>query len=480
MAKAKGAPGERRWAPNSPPQEAFLAYNGFEALYGGAAGGGKSESLLIDALYGIGHPSYRAILFRRTIKDLKKSLIDRAQDFYPHARGAYNRNDHVWTFPSGASIAFDHIQHDGDERRFDSAEFSFVGFDELTHFLRDQYLFLVSRLRSSKGLRPRIRAATNPGGIGHEWVFERWRAWLDPRPEYDGPRARSGEVLYFAPDETGKKLDGVAVPRGTPDALARTFVRALATDNPAIDAQYLSQLKMLDRVTRAQKLGGDWLVKPGKGLYFQRTWWRYLEQRPPRASWRRAVRAWDFAGSKKGDWTVGILYVHVPTCITPWVIVDMIRFRDTPGGVMKAVKAVAEEDGRDVEILIPQDPGQAGKFQADSYVAALPGYDVTTHRPTGEKVTRAKPHSSQVEHGLVALVRGDWNRVLVEEHQDLPEGDHDDIVDATSDGHNFLAGAIKPASYKEARAGWKQVVNPNDPDPDDDRSERRRRRRDDD
>lgn len=432
---------ERRWVPNSPPQERFLTYGGFEGLYGGAAGGGKSEALLVDALYGLGHPSYRAVLFRRTIPDLKKSLIDRARDFYPHVGGRYHKTDRIWTFPLGEQIAFDHIEHEGDERRFDSAEFTYCGFDELTHFTRAQYLFLLSRLRSSKGLRPRIRGATNPGGIGHEWVFARFGAWLDTRPEREGPRAESGEVLYYAPDDADPDSDGVVVPRGSPDALARVFVRALATDNPAIDPQYLSQLRALDRVTRAQKLGGDWLAKPGKGQYFQRSWWVYLDAAPPRSSWRRAVRSWDLAGSKKGDWTVGVLYVHVPTALQPWVIVDVIRFRGTPGEVLSTVLSTAEADGHDVEITLPQDPGQAGKYQADDYVAHLAGYAVFTHRPTGEKVTRAKPHSAQVEHRQVALVRAAWNNILVEEHQDLPEGDHDDIVDAAADGFNHLSGS---------------------------------------
>lgn len=470
-------PTERRWRPNSAPQETFLTYNGFEGLYGGAAGGGKSEALLVDALYGIEHPNYRAVLFRRTFPELKKSLIDRARDFYPHVGGREHKTDHVWHFPSGAQIAFDSMKDPGDERRFDSAEFGFVAFDELTSFLRQQYIFLIGRLRSSKGIRPRVRAATNPGGIGHEWVFERWRAWLDPRAEYTGPRARSGEVLHFAPDDAHPDGDGQVVPRGAPDALSRTFVRALATDNPAIDAQYLSQLKTLDRVTRAQKLGGDWLVKPGKGMYFQRGWWRYLETAPPRSSWRRAVRSWDLAATTDGDWTVGVLYAHVPTAITPWVIVDVIRFRGTPGAVEKLVKDTAAADGPDVDVLLPQDPGQAGKSQADAFVRLLAGYTVKTRPARGDKETRAKPHSAQVEHEQVALVRAAWNHVFVEEHQDFPESEWDDQVDAADEGFNDLAGVSAAPSFTAAAAALGDVPRRDarrapdpwdDPDEDDD------------
>jgi predicted phage terminase large subunit-like protein len=445
------APTGKVWRPNSEPQETFLAYGGFEGGYGGAASGGKSEALLVDALYGINHPNYRAILFRRTFDELRKTLIDRARKFYPYAGGTEHKTDHVWTFRSGAQIAFSHMKDRDDYKRFDSTELQFVGFDEATSFYREQVIFMASRLRSSQGIRPRLRWASNPGGVGHDWVFARYAPWLDTRPEYTGPRARFGEVLYFLPNPNDPEGDGDVVPRGTPGALPRTFVRSLPTDNPATDPQYLDQLDLLDRVTRAQKKHGDWLIKPGKGLYFQRSWWGYLDEAPPRSSWRRAVRAWDFSGSKTGDWTVGVLYAHVPTCITPWVIVDMIRFRDTPGGVLSKVLSTAEADGKEVEIFIPQDPGQAGKYQADDYVAKLAGYAVKTERPTGNKVTRAKPHSPQVEHGHVALVRAAWNNVLVEEHQDLPEGEYDDIVDATSDGFNHLNGTPVTPPYSFTR-----------------------------
>lgn len=435
------------WRPNSPPQEEFLAYGGFEGLYGGSAGGGKSEALLADALYGIEHPSYRAILFRRTFPELKKSLIDRAHDLYPAVGGVYNGADHVWTFrPTGAQIGFSHIQHEGDETRFDSAEFQYVGFDELTHFTRQQYIFLLSRLRSSKGIRPRIRGATNPGGVGHQWVFDRWRAWLDPRPEYEGPRARSGQPLWFVGGDDAVP-DGRAVARGTRASLARTFVRARAEDNPAIDPQYLAQLSMLDRVTRAYKMAGDWLVKPGKGLYFHRDHWALLEELPPRAAWRKAVRAWDFAATPGGgDWTVGVLLIHCPTAIRPWIVADVVRLQGSPGVVKARVLATAQSDGKGVTVCVPQDPGQAGVDQAESYVAMLSGFTVCSRRPSKNKVLRASPASSQHEHRQFAMLRADWNLGFTNELHEFPEDSCDDQVDALADGFNTATGEVEPIS----------------------------------
>ena len=447
----------REWRPNSAPQETFLSYGGFEGGYGGAAGGGKSEALLVDALYGVEHPSYRAILFRRTFDELKKSLIDRARDFYPHLGGVEHKTDHIWTFPAGAQIGFSHMAELTDYKRFDSAEFQFVGFDELTSFHREQYIFMASRLRSSKGLRSRLRWATNPGGVGHEWVFQRFAPWLDTRPEYDGPRADFGEVLYFARDEADPDGDGRVVPKGTPGALPRTFVRALATDNPDVGAEYLAQLDILDRVTRAQKKLGDWLIKPGKGLYFQRPWWRFLETAPPRSAWRKAARAWDFAATVDGDWTVGTLTAHIPTAPQPFVVVDVVRFRGTPAEVRRRVKETAEADGPDVTVLIPQDPGQAGVDQRDAYARLLSGFTLRTHRPTGSKVVRASGHSSQVEHGQVALVRGPWNGPWIEEHQDFPmKGGPDDQVDSGADAFNYLAGRLATSDAAALFADFQQ------------------------
>ena len=220
---------QRTWRPNSAPQEQFLTYGGFEGGYGGAAGGGKSEALLVDALYGIEHSSYRAILFRRTFDELKKSLIDRARDFYPHLGGVEHKTDHVWTFPGGAQVGFSHMAELTDYKRFDSAEFQFVGFDELTSFHREQYIFMASRLRSSKGLRSRLRWATNPGGVGHSWYRTRF-------------------VLPFV-----NKAE-----------LETRFVPARVTDNRWNNPEYVRVLQGLSGWQKRAWRFGDWDIAAGQ------------------------------------------------------------------------------------------------------------------------------------------------------------------------------------------------------------------------
>src|ERR1700687_614909 len=218
-----------------PKQSAFLALDVKEALFGGAAGGGKSDALLMAALQHVDVPNYAALLLRRTYPDLIKpgALMDRADQWLRPTAARWSEKRRAWIFPSGAIIAFGHLDHENHKYEYQSSEFQFVGFDELTQFTETQYRYLFSRLRRLKGSRVpiRMRAATNPGGVGHEWVKMRFALWED---------------------DTEKRNDLLA-------AHGRAFVRSMLEDNPSLDcAEYEESLAELDPVTRAQLRGGDW------------------------------------------------------------------------------------------------------------------------------------------------------------------------------------------------------------------------------
>ena len=235
------------WRPHPGPQWAFMETDADECLYGGAAGGGKSDALLAEALRDCGHPGFRALLLRRTFPELKMSLIDRSQAIYG-GRGTYNASDHTWHFPSGARITFGHVKDELAVHRYQSAAFAYIGFDELTSFTQYQYEYMVSRNRNTSGIFNRMRSATNPGGLGHVWVKKRF---IDRLPPYG--------LKWFVRREDRD----IEVEEGTEDARSRQFIPAKVSDNPSLvtaDPGYMSRLKALPDRDRRMLLDGRWDV----------------------------------------------------------------------------------------------------------------------------------------------------------------------------------------------------------------------------
>ena len=164
----------------------------------------------------------------------------------------------------------------------------------------------------------------------------------------------------------------------------------------------------------------------------------------------RLMRSWDLAGTKVDqlkkndpDWTRGALCAFHGGV---FYILDMRSIRDTPGKVEALIKQTACLDGYKVPVRLPQDPGAAGKSVAEDYVLnVLPGWAVHVDRETGDKVTRAQPFVTAVEHGNVRLVRGDWNKEFLAEATTFPFGRHDDQIDAVTGAHVRLTQAPPPA-----------------------------------
>jgi len=237
------------WKPRA-HQVPFLASPADEALFGGAAGPGKSDCLLMEALRQIWHPLYTAVIFRRTYKMLKGAdgLWERARRWYPLYGATSNESDMAWTFPSGAKIYFSHLQHESDVGIYQGWQICFLAFDELTEFFENHnvytYLLARNRVPHGSGLRAYTRSATNPGMVGHEWVKNRFVT-----------RGIVNRVGYFA---TVDDKD-IEVDKNHPQARSRAFYPATIIDDPYHDSEYLKILKNTpDAVRRAQLLEGDW------------------------------------------------------------------------------------------------------------------------------------------------------------------------------------------------------------------------------
>lgn len=423
--------------PQAGPQYQFLASTADITIYGGAAGGGKTYGLLIDAARHIEKPLYRAAIFRREIAQitLQGGLMDEAQKLYPGLDGKVNLSARVWTFRSGASVAFHGCEHEGDRFKFQGAQFGYLGFDELTHFTQTQFWYLWSRLRSVAGVRPRLRATCNPDP--DSWVKDLIRPWLE------GERA-PGEVIWL-------RRDGDDIVPSEPreeGSFSLTFIPARLTDNQILmeaDPEYLRKLQALPYVERRALLEGSW-DQVLSGDFFNPAWWQYIDQVPKII---KKVRFWDLAATRSGkgkgegedpDWTVGVLMGLTES--NQVVVLDVIRVRETPARIEEIIKAAAARDGRDTQIIIEQEGGSSGKIVGSHFSRnILAGYQFMPQAtPRMAKAERAKPFASAVENQNVFLPSGlTWVNPFVNELARFPDPKiHDDQVDAASGAYSNL------------------------------------------
>ena len=218
----------------------------YEALYGGAAGGGKSEALIIEALRQIHIPHYKGLILRKSYPQLSE-LIEKSLFYYPKAipDAKYNASEHYWTFPSGAKLYFSSMQRPEDKVKFQGKSYDYIAFDELTHFTWEEYSYMFSRNRANgPGTEAYIRSSANPGGVGHGWVKNRF---ILPAPPCT-PITELSEVRF--PDGSVRSF-----PR------SRIFIPSTVFDNAILlenDPEYVSRLAMLPAAEKAALLYGDW------------------------------------------------------------------------------------------------------------------------------------------------------------------------------------------------------------------------------
>jgi predicted phage terminase large subunit-like protein len=452
--------------PHSGPQNAFLASTADIALFGGAAGGGKTHALLLEALRHVTtNDKFSAVYFRRTTTQIKNpgGLWDQSMRLYPLVGGLPNYTLE-WRWKEGGKVKFAHLEHETTKLDWHGAELPLILFDELTTFTATQFWYLLSRNRSMSGVKGYVRASCNPDA--DSWVAELIEWWIDQSTGLPIPE-RSGVLRWFVRqddrlewgDSEQEMLE--RYPGSRPKSL--TFIAAKLSDNPTLEASdpgYRANLMAMQLVERARLLDGNWKIRPSAGLYFQRHWCPIIDVAPVGMTIKRG---WDLAGTAKTDtnnpdWTCSTKMGR--TYDGRYIVLDHRWLRANPGEVKRFLRNVASEDGPKVHIQLPQEPAQAGKAQAADFVAHLSGFVVRTAVETGEKTTRFSPFSAQCEAGNVSILRGPWNERYLSELEAFPDAPHDDCADATSTVFRALSlfnvsigtGFVEEASREQP--GW--------------------------
>ena len=405
------------WWPDYPPhRKQQIALWGYERtpdlVYGGAAGGGKTDYLLMAASQFCEEPDYAALIIRKTFQDLSLpgAIMDRAIEWWAGKHGIqWNKQQHRFTWPSGAIVQFGYLQSATDHLRYQGAELQFVGVDEATQIPSNQLTYLHSRLRrrADSEVPMRYRLATNPGGVSHDFVRENYVRGADGR--------------------------------------SKVYLPALLHENPGLDqADYRKQLAELDPITRRQLEAGDWDVQLSGGFFEVEK----INVGPlPTESKRRRVRAWDLASTPEQpgtdpDYTVGALMSRVGG---DYFVEHIVRVRVGPAEVERLMAETAARDGIDVAVVSEREPGSSGVLHARHLAAnVMTGFNFRSKIQTGSKYDRAKPFAAAISNGLVHWGEQEEHRLdcfaeLRAFNDDPKTYAHDDVVDTLSMAYNELS-----------------------------------------
>jgi hypothetical protein len=317
-------------------------------------------------------------------------LWDESLNFYPRFGGIPNQRGHEWRWPRAGKIKFAHLQFDNTVYHWQGAQIALICFDELTHFTAHQFYYLLSRNRSTCGVRPYIRATCNPDA--DSWVADFLAWWIDQETGFPIPE-RAGVLRYFIrvaektvwADRAEELMQQMPRPQDLPPGadpprpISVTFIPAKVFDNPAllqVNPEYLAWLLSLPLLERERLLGGNWKIRPAAGLYFKREWCAVADAAPADLD---VVRYWDLAATEKTelndpDWTAGVKLGRDQN--GGYWLLDVVRARANPGDVERLLLETAARDGKRVKIGFGRDPGQAGKSQALHLVRALGGFTV--------------------------------------------------------------------------------------------------------
>lgn len=443
-------------------------------------GGGKSYCGLLRHLRWVHDPHYRGFIIRKNSTTLAKSggLFDEAKQLYRafDPRVQVKIKDMKFIFPSGAEIALSHLETDEDAEKYRGLQISAAMIDEATQISEEHTLVVLSRLRSKAKMIPNLFLTCNPSPDSYLRKWIDW--WIIPKGQKNAGRVdpeRDGVVRWFI------RQDNQMIWADTKEELITTYgkdvlpislqmISANIFDNPPLikaNPNYLATLQGLKKVKKERDLYGNWDIREDASGYFKKEWLGEPVN-PYNYEVVSRCRAWDIAGKlptdqlPNPDWTVGVLIAK--TRCGSYIIEDVIRFRARYGEVIKRMVETAMCDPLGTQIILPQEPGQAGiaagQMMIKEFLAA--GFGARMRPTNKSKTIRFQPFAAAAEAGLVAYESGPWNDVYFEELEAFTgeRKNSDDQVDATSDAFITLAQKIQiPSGWASGVAAMSQTNN---------------------
>lgn len=449
-------------------------------FFGGAARGGKSIALLMGALQYVDVPGYSALILREQLSDLKLAgaLIEVARDWLSASDARENRSEHIWTFPSGATLQFGYLARDDQVTRYRSSEFQYVAFDEVTTVSLFRYRTMFSRL--SRPALPCLRCGWSLARFDGEWFHEP-RIELRPNengemiehvvmpptedclPDIDEAYVKSlgaapdGLILYDVP----LRMRSASNPGGKGHAwvkarfidsrtrhLTAVYLPSRLEDNDYVDqGSYERNLYETDAVNFSRLRFGDWEVRDPGSIFDRRNVVVVNERYNDYDTAIDRVRFWDLASTEVSegndpDYTSGALLARNGDDGTIR-LEHLAHARLSPAATLDLIAQTAQSDGYDVPIVIEQEPGASGKLLIDQMArTTLAGYSVEGVVPTGKKELRIRVLVPMVERKQMQVVSGQWNADFLDELDGYPMAVlHDDQVDSVAGAFAYLVSA---------------------------------------
>lgn len=448
-----------------PRQELFLSSSADIMIYGGAAGGGKTWSLLVEPLRHLENEEFGAVTLRRTQPEITKegALWDEALKLYSHFDAVPNQNKLKFVFPSGMTCTFASLQYETSLDAWRGAQIPLLNFDQLETFTEKQFFYMLSRNRSTCGVIPYVRATCNPEP---GWLAKFLDWWIAKDGYADLSRVGKIRWMTRVGDEIvwGNSREEVIQKTGDSEALplSVTFIVSTVFDNQVLlqqDPKYLANLKALDFIDQSRllgdpKRGGNWKIKPSAGKVVNRDWIDIIPMSEvPKGG--VAVRFWDFAATlksvkKKGnqdpDFSASVLMKKVGSI---YYILDCTNERLNPAQTDERVEAQASKDGPNVAQRWEIESGASGKRDSHHLATMLDGLDAMGRQNPGDKLTRGKTFAAACFAGNVKVVKAKWTETLLDQLHAFPDGAHDDIWDCATGCYRELTGQLtkKPKGW---------------------------------